>query len=119
MMMEINNNKHEGDLIRLKCWVQNYDWSIIGNESLVTRTFSGNCDCEIEESKHCAELWMGTHDSGPSYVVGEKGIGNVSLKSWVSENPEVSGDLVVGKWGVDLPFMFKTSKLRSSRTVNH
>ncbi|KAJ0804376.1 putative mannose-6-phosphate isomerase [Helianthus annuus] len=62
---------------------------------------------------------MGTHDSGPSYVVGEKGIGNVSLKSWVSENPEVLGDLVVGKWGVDLPFMFKrTSKFRSSRTVN-
>ncbi|KAF5817205.1 putative mannose-6-phosphate isomerase [Helianthus annuus] len=61
---------------------------------------------------------MGTHDSGPSYVVGEKGIENVSLKSWVSENPEVLGDLVVGKWCVDLPFMFKTSKLKSSRTVN-
>ncbi|MFS7992386.1 putative mannose-6-phosphate isomerase [Helianthus anomalus] len=34
---------------------------------------------------------MGTNDSGPSYVVGEKGIGNVSLKSWVSKNPKVLG----------------------------
>ncbi|MFS7992402.1 hypothetical protein Hanom_Chr12g01081801 [Helianthus anomalus] len=32
---------------------------------------------------------MGTNDSGLSYVVGEKGIRNVSLKTWVSENPEV------------------------------
>ncbi|KAF5791405.1 putative mannose-6-phosphate isomerase [Helianthus annuus] len=116
MVMEINN-KHEGDLIRLKCWVQNYDWGIIGNESLVARTFSSNCDCEIEESKHYAELWMGTHDSGPSYVVGEKGIGNVSLKSWVSENPEVLGDLVVGKWGVDLPFMFKVLSVARALSI--
>ncbi|KAK9066915.1 hypothetical protein SSX86_014239 [Deinandra increscens subsp. villosa] len=116
MVMEING-KNEGDLVRLKCSVQNYDWGRIGHESLVARMFSSNCDDEIEEGKHYAELWMGTHASGPSYVVGEKGIGDVSLKSWISENPEVLGDTVVEKWGVDLPFMFKVLSVARALSI--
>lgn len=102
MVMDMNR-----DLVRLKCSVQNYDWGRIGHESLVAKMFSSNCDAEIDESEHYAELWMGTHASGPSYVVGEKGIEDLSLKSWILKHPEVLGDVVVEKWGVDLPFMFK------------
>ncbi|KAL8250879.1 hypothetical protein R6Q59_034572 [Mikania micrantha] len=116
MVMEING-KHEGDLVRLKCSVQNYDWGRIGHESLVAKMFSGNCDGEIDESKHYAELWMGTHASGPSYIVGENGIGDVSLKKWISENPEVLGDIVVEKWGVDLPFMFKVLSVAQALSI--
>ncbi|KAI3726457.1 hypothetical protein L1987_66254 [Smallanthus sonchifolius] len=116
MVMEINE-KHEGDLVRLKCSVQNYDWGRIGHESLVARMFSSNCDDEIDDSKHYAELWMGTHASGPSYIVGEKGIANVSLKSWISKNPEVLGDVVVEKWGVDLPFMFKVLSIAQALSI--
>lgn len=106
MVMEINR-KYDGDLVRLKCAVQNYDWGRTGHESLVARLLLRNSIDEIEESKHYAEFWMGTHASGPSFLVDDKGIGNVSLKSWISKNPEVLGDTVVDKWGVDLPFMFK------------
>ncbi|XP_057488005.1 uncharacterized protein LOC130774033 [Actinidia eriantha] len=58
---------------------------------------------------------MGTHESGPSFLVEtlEKGASmakiseSFSLKSWIEENPSVLGDKVVEKWGVNLPFLFK------------
>ncbi|XP_076960675.1 mannose-6-phosphate isomerase 1-like [Bidens hawaiensis] len=111
MVMEINEID---DLVRLKCSVQTYDWGIPGNNSLVATTYSANCDCEIDENTHYAELWMGTHASGPSYI---KGIGNVSLKSWVLNNPEVLGDVVVRKWGLDLPFMFKVLSISRALSI--
>lgn len=56
---------------------------------------------------------MGTHDSGPSFLVNHHEIGVVdgseceTLKSWLSRNPNVLGDKVLKKWGCDLPFLFK------------
>ncbi|KAK1433244.1 hypothetical protein QVD17_10153 [Tagetes erecta] len=116
-MVTENNGKHEGDLVRLKCSVQNYDWGRTGHESLVAKMFSSNCDGQIDETEHYAELWMGTHASGPSYVVGEKGIEDLSLKSWILKNPQVLGDVVVDKWGVDLPFMFKVLSVARALSI--
>jgi mannose-6-phosphate isomerase len=100
MVMEINQDAN--NLIRLKCSVQTYDWGRIGNESLVANIYDG----EIDENKTYAELWMGTHDSGPSFLVNDE---DLSLKDWIKKNPDVLGDVVVDKWGVDLPFMFKVN----------
>lgn len=116
MVMEVNG-KHDGDLVRLKCSVKEYDWGRIGLDSLVARLFLRNCNDKIEESKHYAEFWMGTHASGPSFIVEEKGIENVSLKSWISKNPEVLGDTVVDKWGIDLPFMFKVLSVAQALSI--
>ncbi|CAI9282633.1 unnamed protein product [Lactuca saligna] len=116
MVMEINR-KYDGDLVRLKCAVQNYDWGRTGHESLVARLLLRDSIDEIEESKHYAEFWMGTHASGPSFLVDDKGIGNVSLKSWISKNPEVLGDTVVDRWGVDLPFMFKVLSVARALSI--
>lgn len=58
---------------------------------------------EEEEDVPYAEFWMGTHESGPSFLVSE----GVTLKSWLLENPNVLGHKVVQKWGGDLPFLFK------------
>ncbi|XP_024982926.1 mannose-6-phosphate isomerase 1-like isoform X2 [Cynara cardunculus var. scolymus] len=116
MVMEVNE-KHDGDLVRLKCSVKEYDWGRIGLDSLVARLFLRNCNDKIEESKHYAEFWMGTHASGPSFIAEEKGVGNVSLKSWISKNPEVLGDTVVDKWGIDLPFMFKVLSVAQALSI--
>lgn len=101
-------------LQRLRCSVQSYDWGRRGQQSRVAGLSARNSGSEIQPDKPYAELWMGTHESGPSFVVQtsvDNGVSvgpeGVSLKSWVSENPDALGDKVLDKWGCDLPFLFK------------
>ncbi|KAJ4960447.1 hypothetical protein NE237_020357 [Protea cynaroides] len=113
--------------VRLRCSVQNYDWGRIREDSKVARLFSLNSGLEIEHSKPYAELWMGTHESGSSFVVengkiggGSSGLESVSLKtlkSWISENPSVLGDKVLEKWGTDLPFLFKVLSVAKALSI--
>lgn len=116
--MEVTNGsaKHNRRLQRLRCSVQNYDWGRIGLESGVARLFSRNSGVEIEDDKPYAEFWMGTHASGPSFVVeslengefnGSENGNGVTFKYWIEQNPDVLGDKVIDKWGTNLPFLFK------------
>lgn len=109
-----SSNSHSSTrLQRLRCSVQNYDWGRVGYESAVAKLFEKNSGLEeIDENKCYAELWMGTHASGPSFVVEEElllGHDNqdASLKSWIEKNPDVLGDKVFDKWNTNLPFLFK------------
>ncbi|XP_023526350.1 mannose-6-phosphate isomerase 1-like [Cucurbita pepo subsp. pepo] len=103
----------QSNIFRLKCSVHNYDWGIKGYDSRVARLFALNSGSIIDPDKPYAEFWMGTHDSGPSFLIaatengGSVDSDSTSLKSWVSENPNVLGDKVVEKWGADIPFLFK------------
>lgn len=106
--------KKQSNVFRLKCSVQTYDWGIRGQDSLVARLFALNSGSLIDPDKPYAEFWMGTHDSGPSFLIppavengGRIDSYSTSLKSWVLENPNVLGDKVVQKWGSDIPFLFK------------
>ncbi|KAA8547795.1 hypothetical protein F0562_004224 [Nyssa sinensis] len=123
--MEIDGSAERGRLLRLRCSVQNYDWGRIAPDSRVARLFSLNSGVEIEEGKPFAEFWMGTHDSGPSFVVqsggngasiGSEG-GDVSLKSWIAQNPNVLGDNVVENWGSNLPFLFKVLSVAKALSI--
>uniref|UniRef100_A0A1A9W4H8 mannose-6-phosphate isomerase n=1 Tax=Glossina brevipalpis TaxID=37001 RepID=A0A1A9W4H8_9MUSC len=50
-------------------YVQNYDWGKLGNNSEVAQlTLANTPDCQIDEDKPYAELWMGDHQCGPSIV---------------------------------------------------
>lgn len=123
-------------LQRLRCSVQNYDWGLLGRESQAARLFSLNSGSSIEPDKPYAEFWMGTHGSGPSYVVECSGANGVSaaecsdengvsvvgsellsLKSWICQNPNVLGDKVVEKWGCDLPFLFKVLSIAKALSI--
>lgn len=104
---------------RLRCSVQNYDWGRKGRDSSqVAKLFALNTSdsSEIDPDKPYAEFWMGTHESGPSFLVQKWEESNgvladdsvcVSLKSWILKNPNVLGEKVVQKWGHDLPYLFK------------
>lgn len=91
-----------GHLMRcfqLKCIVQTYAWGKIGLDSAVARiAFSEgalNDDIELEESSPYAELWMGTHPSGPSLVVLEQPWKTITpLSEWLKHNPELGGSKV-------------------------
>ncbi|KAF3601691.1 hypothetical protein F2Q69_00033458 [Brassica cretica] len=45
----------------------------------------------IDSTRPYAELWMGTHESGPSYL--EDDADGVTLRSWIAENPEALGEM--------------------------
>ncbi|KAL0343352.1 UNVERIFIED_CONTAM: Mannose-6-phosphate isomerase 2 [Sesamum angustifolium] len=55
-------------IVKLKCSVKNYDWGKVGKESAVARLCAKNTGEETDGDEPYAEFWMGTHDSGPSYV---------------------------------------------------
>ncbi|KAL6994012.1 mannose-6-phosphate isomerase [Sarracenia purpurea var. burkii] len=116
--MEINGSASRRSIQRLKCSVMNYDWGRIGRESGVARLFSLNSGVNIEEDRPHAEFWMGTHDSGPSFVVdGFENGAALSLKSWIAKNPHVLGDKIVQKWGVNLPFLFKVLSVAKALSI--
>ncbi|XP_039171879.1 mannose-6-phosphate isomerase 1 isoform X2 [Eucalyptus grandis] len=104
-------------LRRLRCSVQKYDWGRRGAESRVAKLFALNSGAEADPDRPYAEFWMGTHGSGPSFLLpagcgngGHKVSPDVTLKAWISSNPDVLGDKVVDEWGCDLPFLFKELK---------
>ncbi|KAK9742507.1 hypothetical protein RND81_03G177900 [Saponaria officinalis] len=123
--------RNEEKVQRLKCTVKNYDWGKFGVNTEVYRlykaNFGGNCDL-VDPNLPYAELWMGTHESGSSFVVKkDKFWGKINgnnhgfdvinakcenfegetLKNWIENHPHVLGDKVLEKWGCDLPFLFK------------
>ncbi|KAK9091327.1 hypothetical protein Sjap_024504 [Stephania japonica] len=112
--VDLEKEEEKNKFQRLKCCVQNYDWGRVGEESLVARLYSLNSGLEIDSAKPYAELWMGTHESGPSFLEGSE---SSSLKSWVSRDPSVLGEKVVKEWGTDLPFLFKVLSVAKALSI--
>ncbi|KAH6784634.1 Mannose-6-phosphate isomerase [Perilla frutescens var. hirtella] len=124
-------------IVKLKCSVKNYDWGKLGKESAVARLYAKNSGEEVDGGEPYAEFWMGTHESGPSYVVaaaeatigltvsdvegkdgGDRKQGDaVSLKDWIERNPSVLGDKVLQKWGPSLPFLFKVLSVEKALSI--
>ncbi|XP_030940362.1 mannose-6-phosphate isomerase 1-like [Quercus lobata] len=128
----MDSTPSQKNLLRLRCSVQNYDWGLKGHDSQVARLYALNSGSETRPDSPYAELWMGTHESGPSFVVQAPRASNgvsvdvdvdvdddvgVSLKKWISENPNVLGDKVLHNWGCDLPFLFKVLSVAKALSI--
>ncbi|KAL6440699.1 hypothetical protein ACFW04_003278 [Cataglyphis niger] len=75
--------------MELKCAVQTYNWGKYGMDSIVaTLMKSANADFVVDEQKTYAELWMGTHENGPSYLKDT----DISLQKYIQENTKVLGE---------------------------
>lgn len=124
-----NGKKIDTKPLKLRCSVQNYDWGKIGSNSEVARLFSLNSNSSVEPKKPYAEIWIGTHESGPSYVdqgseirncAGNGTLANLdlaTLKSWILGNPNVLGPKVLENWGLDLPFLFKVLSVEKALSL--
>ncbi|CAN6700424.1 unnamed protein product [Malus baccata var. baccata] len=117
-----NQNQRAGLIQRLRCSIQNYDWGKRGQDSQVARLSAFNSGSGINPQKSYAEFWMGTHESGPSFLIRNSDENNgffpigsqiISLKDWISKNPNVLGEKVIQKWGSDLPFLFKALSIQA------
>ncbi|GJP76724.1 hypothetical protein CLOP_g7190 [Closterium sp. NIES-67] len=125
-------------ILRMRCVAQTYDWGIKGSGSTVGRLYalgtSGSAAAAKDDVPY-AELWMGTHPSGPSLVLpsakpdqsgspctvlvkndaaeGEPQL----LQDWLDAHPEALGATVQQKWPGQLPFLFKVLSVAKALSI--
>ena len=127
-------------LFPLRCVVQTYAWGRYGEGSLVGKLAAANdADFALEANTPYAELWMGTHPSGPSMVLLEMPWRTITpLYEWLKLNPSMHGKrresllnleqanismpsrrrqsmLSLSKHG--LPFLFKVLSVRTALSI--
>ncbi|KAI8322740.1 phosphomannose isomerase [Martensiomyces pterosporus] len=100
--------------IRLSCNVNNYHWGKHGLSSKAAQFAATNPGVAIDEQQTYAELWMGTHPSGPSKVFGT----DTNLSAIVDEDPaRALSAQVVQKFGTQLPFLFKVLSIERALSI--
>lgn len=100
--------------MELECAVQKYAWGVHGLKSSVAQLAkAASPDLEVPEDEPFAELWMGTHPSGPSVI---KGTGEV-LGNYIRRHPAVLGTPVIQTFGEQLPFLFKVLSVNQALSI--
>jgi len=98
---------------------KNYLWGKPWDSSLVARLCEQMQDFELSRGLNYAEMWMGTHPSGPSRVrlEGLDGVGHTKagLKETIARRPQfwLGRDMQRG----DLPFMLKVLSIEHSTPI--
>lgn len=100
--------------MEIKCAIQNYAWGKKGIDSMVaTLVQSSNVEFIPQDDVPCAELWMGTHPNGPSFLKDE----NISLDKYIQENNHVLGKAIEDTFGIQLPFLFKVLSIKKALSI--
>lgn len=100
--------------MELKCAVQTYSWGKRGTNSIVASLIkSANADFVVDEQKTYAELWMGTHENGPSCLKETE----VPLQKYIQENIEALGSDVIQMFGSNLSFLFKVLSINKALSI--
>ncbi|KAJ2640093.1 Mannose-6-phosphate isomerase [Coemansia sp. RSA 1286] len=100
--------------IRLACAVNNYHWGKHGLSSKAAQFAATNPEVSIDDSQTYAELWMGTHPSGPSKVFGT----DTPLSAVVDECSEQAlGPKVASKYQGQIPYLFKVLSIEKALSI--
>ena len=97
----------------LSCVVQQYAWGKLGSESEVARLKQTDPTFEVQPSEPYAELWMGTHVSGPSKLRSS----SESLAEYLLRNPSLVGFNPKDYPENDLAFLFKVLSIRTALSI--
>ncbi|KAG8255044.1 hypothetical protein J6590_101945 [Homalodisca vitripennis] len=100
--------------MELRCSLQMYEWGKVGENSeaaLLAR--ANNPSLQIQDLTPYAELWMGTHPNGPSRLAST----GENLHEWIQQNPQVLGEPVRQRFGVQLPFLFKVLSVNKALSI--
>ena len=99
--------------VNLACAVQNYDWGIKGRSEGSARG-ALNTGVPSDAAKRDAELWLGTHPSGPSVV---KATGE-GLREMIARDAKAHlGDVAHARFGDDLPFLTKVLSVAKALSI--
>ena len=99
--------------MELNCAVQKYAWGKVGSSSLVAHLSKANTNTEINEQEPYAELWMGTHPSGPSLISAT----NEPLLNFLQSSNDSLGQKEKQVFGPDLPFLFKALSVAKALSI--
>ncbi|CAM9799990.1 unnamed protein product, partial [Ectocarpus sp. 8 AP-2014] len=98
----------------LQSSVQQYAWGKKGSDSVVAKLKGlGDAEYTVKPEENYAEMWIGTHPSGPSRVVRDGSPGPL-LKEILDDNPHVLGAI---RWKGDLPFLFKVISISKALSI--
>lgn len=79
----------------------------------VAALYAANRSVATDDAPY-AELWMGTHPSGPSVLAGSA----TTLKEAIEAHPALLlGDAVHARWGAELPMLFKVLSVASALSI--
>lgn len=94
--------------------IQNYAWGKVGSSSIVAKFFRqlSPGSNAIDENMPYAELWIGTHPNGPSYLAEAR---DTSLKSILTTTSV--GYVPSGYSSVDIPFILKVLSIRTALSI--
>ncbi len=96
-------------IVEIRGQVQNYDWGKLGTASSVARLWSAATEPRgaIDEARPYAELWLGTHPSGPARLAVAAANGDASAP----------GPLLRDHLGADLPFLLKNLSVNKALSI--
>lgn len=118
--MTVTGNKR--DVWRLSAVPQHYAWGRNATESEVARLLEASGET-IDKSLPYAELWMGTHPSGPSVVLEDFGTGQCAglpLKDAIAlRSSDVMGSIMADNISkaCDLPFLLKVLSVKTALSI--
>lgn len=105
----------------LACAVQGYEWGVRGEASAVARLGAAGGSVPIlDVSAPYAELWCGTHASGPSRLRDGEDEGQLLLEYLDADRGVRLGAQVVARFGAesaDLPFLFKVLSVAKALSI--
>lgn len=116
-------------MLRLRGKVQHYDWGRLGVKSRVGRLYAEASGSSVAEDLPYAELWLGTHESGPSVVASPSPMPvpwpeqnqnqqqQQLLREWLEDHPEALGERVLERWQGELPFLFKVLSIQKALSI--
>ncbi|GFT99340.1 mannose-6-phosphate isomerase [Nephila pilipes] len=97
--------------------IKNYEWGKIGSQSAVAQLQkAGSKDFHIDEKTPYAEMWIGTHDSGPAVI---PSLNDMKLKDWLTNHPKSFGVNISNVFDESkgLPFLFKVLSVNKSLSI--
>ncbi|KAK0526646.1 Mannose-6-phosphate isomerase [Tilletia horrida] len=114
--------------------VQSYDWGLKGKQGSSVARYAqatDELDFHLEQDKPYAELWMGTHPTLPSKVVGSSSAGagasTETLSSYLHARPDLVSRSVFDRFGPGrdahgrdtgvLPFLFKVLSIGKALSI--
>eukprot|EP00752_Nemacystus_decipiens_P001295 g1287.t1 len=100
---------------RMSSFVQKYAWGKPGEQSMVANLkAAGEPSFKVDVDQPYAEMWIGTHPSGPSNLLTNSGNIGPLLKDHLASEPEALGDLAHKG---DLPFLFKVISINKALSI--
>lgn len=104
-------------MFQIRGCIKEYHWGKFGLKSAVaTLQKSAFNDFEAKDSVPYAEMWLGTHKSGPATI---PSLNELKLDEWIRTHPESLGRNIIDLYGSEngLPFLFKVLSVNYALSI--